>query len=75
PGGDSSPFGTLTGLNFLAPFNLTGTPAVSVPCGFTSSGLPVGLQIAGRWFDEATVLRAANAYERAAPWSQMHPDL
>ena len=75
PGGDSSPFGTLTGLNFLAPFNLTGTPAVSVPCGFTSSGLPVGLQIAGRWFDEATVLRAANAYEQAAPWSEMHPDL
>jgi len=74
-GGDTSPFGTLTGLNFLAPFNLTGSPAVSVPCGFTSAGLPVGLQIAGRWFDEATVLRAANAYEQAAPWSQMHPDL
>lgn len=74
-GGDSSPFGTLTGLNFLAPFNLTGSPAVSVPCGFTSSGLPVGLQIAGPRFDEATVLRAANAYAQATPWSQMHPDL
>ncbi len=74
-GGDSSPFGTLTGLNFLAPFNLTGTPAVSVPCGFTSGGLPVGLQIAGRWFDEATVLRTADAYAQATPWSQMHPGL
>ncbi|MDE2837806.1 MAG: amidase [Chloroflexota bacterium] len=74
-GGDSSPFGTLTGLNFLAPFNLTGSPAVSVPCGFTSGGLPVGLQIAGAWFDEATVLRAAHAYAQATPWWEMHPDL
>ena len=74
-GGDSSPFGTLTGLNFLAPFNLTGSPAASVPCGFTSGGLPVGLQIAGPRFDEATVLRAAHAYAQATPWWQMHPEL
>jgi aspartyl-tRNA(Asn)/glutamyl-tRNA(Gln) amidotransferase subunit A len=48
------------------PFNLTGTPALSVPCGFTSGRLPVGLQIAGRAFAEATVLRVGHAYEEAA---------
>ena len=47
-------------------FNLTGTPALSVPCGFTTGGLPIGLQIAGRAFDEATVLRVGHAYEHAA---------
>lgn len=47
-------------------FNLTGTPALSVPCGFTTRGLPIGLQIAGRAFDEATVLRVGHAYEQAA---------
>lgn len=47
-------------------FNLTGTPALNVPCGFTSGRLPVGLQIAGRAFDEASVLRVGHAYEQAA---------
>jgi aspartyl-tRNA(Asn)/glutamyl-tRNA(Gln) amidotransferase subunit A len=45
-------------------FNLTGLPAISVPCGFSSEGLPIGLQLVGRAWDEATVLRAAYAYER-----------
>jgi aspartyl-tRNA(Asn)/glutamyl-tRNA(Gln) amidotransferase subunit A len=49
-------------------FNITGQPAVSLPCGFTSDGLPIGLQIAGRAFDESTVLRAAYAYEQEARW-------
>ena len=57
------------------PFNITGMPAISVPCGFDERGLPVGLQIAGRPFDEATVLRAAHAYEMATPWHTMRPDL
>ncbi|HEU5395072.1 MAG TPA: amidase, partial [Candidatus Methylomirabilis sp.] len=48
------------------PFNLTGTPALSVPCGLTARGLPIGLQIAGRACDEATVLRVGHAYEEAA---------
>lgn len=56
-----------------APFNLTGLPALSVACGFTSAGLPVGLQIAGRAFDEATVLAVGHAYERAAGWYTHHP--
>jgi aspartyl-tRNA(Asn)/glutamyl-tRNA(Gln) amidotransferase subunit A len=46
-------------------FNLTGLPAISVPCGFSSEGLPIGLQLVGRAWDEATVLRAAHAYETA----------
>ncbi len=46
------------------PFNLAQVPALSVPCGFTTSGLPIGLQIVGRPFDEATVLRAAYAFEQ-----------
>ena len=55
--------------------NLTGGPAVSVPCGFSKTGLPVGLQLVGRQFDDATVLRAAHAYESATGWRDMHPPL
>jgi amidase len=52
---------------------LTGLPAISVPCGFTKSGLPVGLQIVGRRRQEAAVLRAAAAFEAAAPWADRIP--
>ena len=58
---------------FTYPFNVTGQPACSVPCGFTRAGLPIGLQIVGRRFDDATVLRAAAAFERARPWAAAHP--
>ncbi len=58
---------------FTYPFNLTQQPAASVPCGFTKSGLPVGLQIIGRMFDDWTVLRAAHAYERAHAWTERRP--
>jgi aspartyl-tRNA(Asn)/glutamyl-tRNA(Gln) amidotransferase subunit A len=54
---------------------LAGLPAVSVPCGFTSGRLPIGLQLTGRAWDEATILRVADAYERAAPWSSQRPPL
>lgn len=57
------------------PYSLAGTPAISVPCGFTASGLPIGLQLAGRAFDESTVLRAAHAYEQATPWHARRPPL
>ena len=56
-----------------SPFNLTGLPAISVPCGFTAAGLPVGMQIAAGPWREATVLRAARAYERATIWSERRP--
>jgi len=57
------------------PVNLAGLPGVSVPAGFTTSGLPIGLQLIGRAFDESTVLRAAHAYERATSWHQRKPTL
>jgi amidase len=56
-------------------FTVVNAPAISVPCGFTQAGLPVGLQIAGRWRDEAGVLRAAAAFEQAAPWAHHRPPL
>ncbi len=58
---------------FTAPFNLTGLPALSLPCGFTRPGLPVGLQIVARPWAEATVLRAAFAYEQATEWHLRQP--
>ena len=54
---------------------MTGLPAVSVPCGFSTAGLPIGLQLIGRTLDEATLLRAAHAYEQATPWRARHPSL
>jgi aspartyl-tRNA(Asn)/glutamyl-tRNA(Gln) amidotransferase subunit A len=54
-------------------FNQTGHPAVSVPCGFTADGLPVGLQIVGRWHADSTVLRAAACFEALQPWAQHRP--
>lgn len=60
---------------FTYPFNLTGQPAATVPCGWTQDGLPVGLQIVSRRYDEATVLRASAAFERAKPWADKRPKL
>jgi aspartyl-tRNA(Asn)/glutamyl-tRNA(Gln) amidotransferase subunit A len=53
---------------FTVSANLSGLPAISVPCGFSSSGLPLGLQLMGRPFDESTLLRAADGYERDTDW-------
>ncbi len=50
---------------FTAPFNLTGVPALSIPCGFTDSGLPIGLQIVGAMWEEKGILEMGNAYEGA----------
>lgn len=50
------------------PFNMSRNPAASCPCGFSGEGLPIGLQLVGRWFDEVTVLRASHAFERARPF-------
>lgn len=58
-----------------SPFNVTGSPVASVCNGFADSGLPVGMQIVGRPFDEATVLRVADAYETATPWRDRRPSL
>ena len=57
------------------PFSVPGVPAVAVPAGMSSEGLPIGLQIIGRPFDEATILRVAHAYELATQWHTMRPPL
>jgi aspartyl-tRNA(Asn)/glutamyl-tRNA(Gln) amidotransferase subunit A len=62
-------------IRFTRIFNLSGHPVVSAPCGFTPDGLPVGMQLIGRPFDEATVLRAADAYQRATDWHRRRPPL
>jgi aspartyl-tRNA(Asn)/glutamyl-tRNA(Gln) amidotransferase subunit A len=59
--------------SFTNVFNLTGLPAMSIPCGFGATGLPVGLQIAGRAFEETTVFRLAHAYEQATDWHTRVP--
>lgn len=64
------PRGPFTGL-----FNLTGQPAISVPCGFDRQGLPIGLMLAGRAFEESTVLQAAHAYQCATDWHLRRPPL
>ena len=60
---------------YTRPFNLNGFPAMSIPCGFSEDGLPTGLQLAGRPFDEETVLKAAHAYEQATEWHKRRPPL
>ena len=63
--------GALT--QYTRPYNISGTPAISLPCGFSYSGMPIGLQLAGRPFEEATVLRAAHAYEQVTDWHGRRP--
>lgn len=80
PAGDDQP-GSVDGIEttylswtaFTYPFNMTGQPAATVPCGFDNAGLPIGLQIVGRSRDDVTVLRAAAAFESIAPWADLWP--
>jgi aspartyl-tRNA(Asn)/glutamyl-tRNA(Gln) amidotransferase subunit A len=58
---------------FTYPFNLTGNPAITLPCGWTAEGLPVGLQLVGRRLEDALVLRAAAAFEALMPWADRRP--
>ena len=67
--------GELQWTQFTYPINLTGQPAVSVPCGWTEANLPVGLQIIGRRFDDQAVLRVARALEQLQPWHDRWPEL
>ncbi|HET6504131.1 MAG TPA: amidase [Amycolatopsis sp.] len=62
-------------VRFSAPANVTGLPSLSVPCGFTEGGLPIGMQIMGRPFDEPTLLRVGQAYESATDWTSRRPAL
>lgn len=57
------------------PFNVLGLPAISIPCGFSRSGLPVGVMIAGPRFSEGRIMALANAYERVTGWDTHRPAL
>lgn len=59
----------------LYPFNLTGNPAASVPCGFTQGGLPVGLQVIAPWYEERRIINIAAFLEKACPWADRRPPL
>jgi aspartyl-tRNA(Asn)/glutamyl-tRNA(Gln) amidotransferase subunit A len=61
------------GLNNTAAFDIYGLPTISIPCGFTAGGLPIGMQISGAHFDEYTVIALAHAYEQATPWHERRP--
>ena len=61
--------------SFTGPFNLAGVPAISVPCGFSSGGLPLALQIVGRPFGDADVMKAAHVYEQNTPWHTRRPPI
>lgn len=65
---------TMDWMTFTSPFNMTGLPAATIPCGWTSSGLPIGLQIVGRQYDEKTVLQVSKAFEEVAPWQEKRPN-
>jgi aspartyl-tRNA(Asn)/glutamyl-tRNA(Gln) amidotransferase subunit A len=60
---------------FTISVNLAGVPGISIPCGFTSNNLPIGLQLIGRHFDEETLLQTAYAYEQATDWHMRRPAL
>ncbi len=72
---EGRPMPFLDRVPFMYPFNLTGQPAANVPCGFTADGLPVGLQIVGRWHADGLVLRAAAGFEAIQPWASRRPPL
>ncbi len=57
------------------PFNIAHVPAISVPCGFSPEGLPIGMMLVGRWWEEGTLLRAAHAYQQATDWHLRRPPL
>ena len=59
----------------MAPFNITGSPTLALPCGFSSSGLPLSLQLSGRAFEESLVLRVGHAYEQATSWHTRRPTM
>ena len=69
------PASPLSWVSFTYPFNMTGLPAASIPCGWTKDGLPVGMQLVGKRFDELTVLQVAKAFQELAPWQERKPQL
>ena len=72
---DFDPLGMMLSPSLMAPFNQTGLPTMSVPVGFSSDGLPIGMQIAAAPFREETVLKAGHAYQQHARWHDRRPEL
>ena len=62
-------------LRFTALFDVSGSPTITLPCGFTEGGLPVAFQLVGPHLSEALLLRAGHAYQQATAWHSMHPEL
>jgi Asp-tRNA(Asn)/Glu-tRNA(Gln) amidotransferase A subunit family amidase len=62
-------------MSYTYPFNMTGNPAASIPCGWSNEGLPIGMQIIGKRFDDLTVLQASKAFENIQPWQSKRPNL
>ena len=60
---------------FTIAANLTGAPAISIPCGFTKSGLPIGLQVQGDYFAEAAILNVAHRFQQATDWHARRPPM
>lgn len=71
----ANPDTRLATTNLTSVWNLSGFPAMSIPCGFSTSGLPIGMEIVGKPFDEATVLHIAHAYQQGTDWHMRSPDL
>jgi aspartyl-tRNA(Asn)/glutamyl-tRNA(Gln) amidotransferase subunit A len=72
---DFDPMGMMMTPSMMGPFNQTGLPAMSVPCGFSSLGLPIGMQIAAAPFNEAAVILAGHAYQQQARWHDQRPNV
>src|SRR5205807_10274347 len=75
PIGEVGKFAILERPSLTIAFNVTGSPAMSVCCGYTDAGLPLSFQLVGKRFADATVLRVAHAYEEATPWRGRRPAL
>jgi aspartyl-tRNA(Asn)/glutamyl-tRNA(Gln) amidotransferase subunit A len=75
PQNPNVPSGAEVSVRNTAPFNLYGIPTISVPCGFSRTGLPIGLQISGPRLGEVSVLALAHAYEQATEWHRRRPPL
>ena len=60
---------------FMPPWNITGLPAISIPCGFSEGGLPIGMQVVGPAFDEPTVFKVADAYQQVTDWHLRVPEI
>jgi aspartyl-tRNA(Asn)/glutamyl-tRNA(Gln) amidotransferase subunit A len=67
------PLNITSWMSYTCPFNLTGLPAASIPCGWSSENLPIGMQIIGNRFDDLTVLQVSKAFEEIAPWQDKKP--